>query len=183
MSPADQERARIRAVLDAVDETLRGAAAEHEPGYDEPEPARPWGSTPDILKPGSNAGMNKWRAEAEEFQRKREAHARQERRAMDERKARSDADWNNWADSKIAAALEAHAFNDRQRDILGMVIAEERKRERAELTKTLGEVVAELRQQLRDEIDAKVRELRTELRDDGKIVDLPKGSWRRSDAA
>jgi F0F1-type ATP synthase membrane subunit b/b' len=54
------------------------------------------------------------------------------------------------------------------------VIAEERKNYRAEIQRQ----VAAATQKLRTEFKTLLRELRAELRDDGKIVDLPKGSWR-----
>jgi hypothetical protein len=161
--------------LDDADRAAEIAAFAENPQPEDTE--RAWSPKPDILDPRqrSSAPMRKWREEALEAEARRakarEACAQQER----EKQMQRDADWNDWADTKIAAALEAHTFTDFQRDVIAHVIAQERKREARELEKALGEVVAKLREQLRKEFAAEI----AKLRDDGKIVDLSKESWKR----
>jgi hypothetical protein len=98
-----------------------------------------------------------WRADAEARERafKRE---REQRKQRDEEHVRqmtqADENRNAWADGKIAAALEALAFNDFQVEILGMTIAEERKL-------------------MRKEFAAEIDKLRQEFLAVNKIVDLP----------
>jgi hypothetical protein len=128
----------------------------------------------------SNAGMDRWREQAAEqeqeqkFRREREARERQERQIMTERKAQSDAEWNKWADAKIAAAIKAERA----------AIEAERAAHDRNLTKELGKVVSKLR----DEIREAVGELRAEINvkaaaEKSDVIDLPRGWWRRSDAA
>jgi hypothetical protein len=173
MTPADQERARIRAILDAVDDTLRGAAAEYEPGYDEPEPARPWGSTPDILdySQRSSEPMRRWRAEAEKAEAKR---AQEREMTTNELNAQRTRDWEAWADARIEAALNA-ALKTKGHDLFDTLVG----------------LVSELRQQWRAELNAQIGQLRAELGlndecavDKNTVIDLPAFPLRRkSDAA
>jgi hypothetical protein len=48
--------------------------------------------------------------------------------------------WCSWVDQRIAAALEAHAFNETQSDVLGRVIAEERRARCREVETAIAEV-------------------------------------------
>jgi hypothetical protein len=190
VTPADRERARIRAVLDAVDETLRGAAAEHEPGHDEPEPTRSWGSTPDILKPRSCAAMNKWRREAEEFQRRCEEERERSKRQQEEhvrQMTQSDESWNAWLKAGIDAAMtEGHLLHD----VLVQLIVELRRERRAEIQEAVGELRAEMNVKVSAEIDKMHNELvikRTTIRPDAhvseEVIDLPREFWKRRDVA
>jgi hypothetical protein len=110
--------------------------------------------------------VRRWKREADEqqerFQREREARAQQERRTMDERKAQSDAEWNKWCDTKIAAALAE--FREFEHDVIAQVIAEERTGTERAIKKAVSA--------LRDE-------LITKQRDAGNIVDLPNPLPRR----
>ena len=166
------------ATLDHLDELL---GKQDQPADTE----RDWPRAPDPLR-RSNAGMDRWRAEARDWEvkceRAREAHAQQERRAMHERKAQSDAEWNAWADTKIAAAIKqfAQEYSEEVVEVVFSRMDKHKSAADAKLTKTLGQVVAELRQQLRDEIDAKVRELREEIimkritiSPDNTVIDMP----------
>jgi signal transduction histidine kinase len=125
------------------------------------------------VAPLSSAPMQRWRAQAEEqeqkVRREREARKRQEAQIMQERKAQSDAEWNAW----LNAAIEAE--RKFMFDVHAQVIAEERKNYRAEIQRQVADAVRELR----TEFNRRLGELRAELQDDGKVIDLPKGSWQR----
>jgi hypothetical protein len=181
MSPADRERARIRAVLDAVDDTLHPNRSHAEndlpPDEDEPEPLRPWGTRPNMHNAGGalpllpNTNMNNWRADAEEWKRKQEhateRHHAEEQRIMHERKAQSDAERNAWAERKINAAID-NALAEYSRG----------------LEKTLGQVVAEIRFQMKEQISGgivaqreelanAIDKLRQEFLAVNKVIDVP----------
>jgi hypothetical protein len=170
MTPADQERARIRAILDAVDDTLRAAALEHEPGHDEPEPERAWGSSPDILDPmqRSSEPMRRWRAEAEEAEAKR---AQEKEMTTNELNAQRTRDWEQWADARIDAAISA-ALKTKGHDLFDTLVG----------------LVSELREEWRDEIATEVGLLRAEINvqrsaESSKVIDLPPMQWKRHSAA
>lgn len=123
-----------------------------------------WSARRSILDPATRSSepMWKWRQEAEETARL-QGEARQERlqRERDiiceQREApRAGEDWNIWADRRIAAAREAKPFTKMQVDVIGGVIAEERKARRKELK-------------------AAIEALRTELAGEkaGGVVDQP----------
>jgi hypothetical protein len=120
--------------------------------------------------------LTRWRREAEAqeraFARERAADKQREQDIMTER-TQSDASWNAWCDRKIAAALEAHGFNEIQTDAIGMTLAEERKAMREEIQAAIDELRAELALQRAHDVP-KV----------GEIIDLPALSLRRrGDAA
>jgi hypothetical protein len=134
-------------------------------------------------------GLDRWRADAEaqEHRFETERAAREQREAEIRRQQQvqamsSDANWNRWIDRKIAHALDSFTFNDFQRDVIAMVLAEERKL-------TLRPAIKAAIDALRDEIQEAVGELRRELEisrgyDKDKVLDLPAlPIRRRSDAA
>jgi hypothetical protein len=178
----------MRAATERVNDIERAAAFEAM-GDSAPESApAPWRSRTDILldpMTRSSAPMNRWRAQAEEWERKckleRERRHAEEKRIMTERKAQHDANWNRWIDRKIAHALDSFSFNGLQTEVLGAVIAEIRHQLRAEFAEQLAEYGRrgdECVTQLRQEIAA------AKAHESGKILDLPSGSWwRKSDAA
>jgi hypothetical protein len=71
-------------------------------------------------------------------EREQQKLAERERRAEEERKkqavaANSWEAWQRWADARIADYLERHPLNAALRDVLGQVIAEERRDRRQEM--------------------------------------------------
>jgi hypothetical protein len=108
-----EERARI---LEDARETLRRLNEEEEnrSASDADDAERPpWPSRPDILdhRQRSSEPMRRWRADAEEWerrvQRERERSKRQQEEHVRQMQAKSDDAWNAWADAKIDAALKA----------------------------------------------------------------------------
>jgi hypothetical protein len=169
---SDEERAEIlrtaRETLEQLDEqdrqrpptgALDGWPAQRGDGgpLDADPLARPLTQSCGQLPLLPSTRLAAWRADAEARERafKRE---REQRKQRDEEHVRqmtqADENWNAWADGKIAAALEALAFNDFQVEILGMTIAEERKL-------------------MRKEFAAEIDKLRQEFLAVNKIVDLP----------
>jgi hypothetical protein len=140
-----------------TERTIRAARAErgYSPG---PSSMQSFGRLPLL----SAEPMNRWRREQEELEAKRN----REKNAMTD--AEQAKQWAEWADARIARALAEH---DRlMNDVLGQVIAEERKSMRDYVAEQIGKLRAELNV-------AKAHE-------SGKILDLPALSgWRRYDAA
>jgi hypothetical protein len=164
-----------------------GNSKEASVAFDE-RPA--WPSQPDPLdcRQRSSLPMQRWRAEQEETERRRqwerERLERQQEEHVRQMQAKSDESWNAW----LNAAIEAE--RKFMFDVHAQVIAEERKRGRAEIATAVGELRAEMNvkvaaevEKLRDEIIMK----RTSITRDGathEVIDLPAGSWwRKSDAA
>jgi hypothetical protein len=195
MSAADQERARIQAILDAVDETLERAdetlrRLDEQP--DETVEAAPWPrsesdpSRSDELyrygiKLADPHGLERWReevrAEAKERERKswRNWILDQEQRAEVEK----------WLRERILSerkfifetCIKAFDFTTEQ---VGDKIQELRDEFARDTEKAVGQVVAELRKQLREEIQTAVDGLRAELNMQrehaakfGEVIDLP----------
>jgi hypothetical protein len=137
------------------------------------------------LKLADPNGLERWREEQRELERRRaqervqeEAREAEIRRQQQVQTMQADVRWNAWVDAKIANALEARGFNDYQIDVLGMTIAQERK------------------QTLRPEIKAAIDALRDELRaeimrtakaaGDARVIDItpaPVVRRTRNDAA
>jgi hypothetical protein len=179
--PTPEELARHRrevaATLAQVDDMQAAAEIAAASAVDsavEDEPAA-WPVRRDPLDPRnrSSAPLNRWRTEAEETERRRQQERERSKRQQEEHvrqmQAKSDDAWNEWLSAGIEAAIKRDW--DLHRDVHAQVIAEERRRERKELAEAIDKLRAEFKTQL--------RELRAELQDDGKIIDLPKGSWRR----
>jgi hypothetical protein len=181
MSKCSEEEKRrilreIRAAIAQVDDVQAAAAFEAASAVDsavEDEPAA-WPSRRDILdhRQRSSAPMNRWRAEAEETERRRQQDRERSKREQEEQvrqMTQADASWNAWLRAGIERALAEDW--ELKVQILGRVVSEERERERKEIKRAVDK--------LRVEFSRQLRELRAELQDDGKIIDLPKGSWQR----
>ncbi len=120
--------------------------------------------------------LEQWRsyhAERDAARKRARADLRRQEREHTEAvmtKAECDAAWNEWADRKIAAALEQRSsFSEFERDVIGMTLAEERKKMRAELAEAIGQLRAELNMQ--------------RAHDKGTIIDLPALPRRRTNGA
>jgi hypothetical protein len=159
---AEEKAARIAEARDLladldVADALRAASSSH--AMPEPSAMQSFGLLPLL----SSARSERFRAEALELE-QRHAAERAERKRQEEHlmtgKTQADASWNEWADRKIAAALEGHGFNEMQTDTLGQALAEERKLMRDEIAAAVGALRAEL---------AKTRGV-----GEGAIIDLPR---------
>jgi hypothetical protein len=197
----ERHKREIRATLARLNDQEMAAKFEmpNVRQLDEPEPARPWGSTPDMHNAGGalpllpNTSMDKWRAEAAETehrrQREREARdlAQEKDRWMATQAAafgarRAQAAQRREIDAAISAAL-----NCKDHDLfktLVEIIVRLREERHAEIKEALGELRAELAEYGRRGAET-VKQLRREIAvakahdDGGRIVDLPKGSWKR----
>jgi hypothetical protein len=180
---SDEERFRI---IDSARETLRRLDEEDrqrvlldqlaQRAVDRLDDAGSWSVRRSILDPVPSTAMDRWRAEAaeqdERRRRVREADAEHQRREM-ERRTMASEDWNAWLRAGVDAAREEQPFTDRQIDVLGMFIAEERERMRKEIQQAVGELRAEIAVQKSVEREAR----------EGEIIDLPRELWKRRDVA
>ena len=161
---SDEEKAailaRARATIEQVDAQLAAVdAARNSPAqtWAEPESSSPasmqhFGHVSVPLK--SSAPMNRWRAEAAEWERKCEQEREKMASETNEQRTR---DWERWADARIDAAIDATLD---------------------ELTKAIGQVVGEERKYFHAYIDEQIGLLRAELtvqraHESGKVLDLP----------
>lgn len=169
-----EERDEIFARVAAALEPTAGERQDKHAGHDgsrqvsgadvEPRWPRPRHYTD--LRPAVSLEMtDRWMLEQRELADRREQarleRKRQERELIEQRR---DADLKEWMRAHVKDALEAHTFNDVQRDALGHFVAE-----------FVGNAIAEIRA----EFISSARSVRDVS--PTEIVTLP--NWRRHDAA
>jgi hypothetical protein len=115
-----------------------------------------------IPSPGHPPRSRNGRREGEEWQRKCEL----------ERERRQQREAEIIRQQQQAAERETSAFSEIQCDVLGAVIAEERKRQRAEIEEAIGSLRAEIN----------VQRAAEKAHESDPVIDLPQGFWKR-DAA